>query len=136
MSASSRFAPHGVRSRLPTRAGFHGWTKYDVDNASFKMLTKIAAVCNNSELVLAANSLDPTAGLLDLAAEWQNRDFNLLDMQCTGDASESGLVKCVQVRACTWPLSRRVEVGGGREASARWLRAAESSNTPRSTRVH
>ncbi len=23
-------------------------------------------------------------------------DFNLLDLQCTGDASESGLVKCVQ----------------------------------------
>lgn len=75
--------------------GSQGWTKYDPDNSSFHMLHKVATICNNSEFILA-NNLDPAAGLLDLGAEWQKPDFNLLNMGCTGDASESGLLKMVQ----------------------------------------
>jgi sodium/potassium-transporting ATPase subunit alpha len=69
---------HRSSSRLPRSVpcctGFHGWTKFDPENATFRMLHKVASICNNSEFVLANNSLDPAAGLLDLGAEWQKSE--------------------------------------------------------------
>mmetsp|Transcript_18105 Transcript_18105/g.45586 ORF Transcript_18105/g.45586 Transcript_18105/m.45586 type:complete len:1179 (-) Transcript_18105:1049-4585(-) len=79
--------------------GFHGWRKFEPESATFTWLHKVATVCNNSEFMLSTNSLDPAAPLLDLAVEMEREDFNLLNLQCTGDASESGLIKMCQAVA-------------------------------------
>eukprot|EP00199_Chlamydomonas_sp_CCMP681_P000009 CAMPEP_0119101430 /NCGR_PEP_ID=MMETSP1180-20130426/476_1 /TAXON_ID=3052 ORGANISM="Chlamydomonas cf sp, Strain CCMP681" /NCGR_SAMPLE_ID=MMETSP1180 /ASSEMBLY_ACC=CAM_ASM_000741 /LENGTH=1208 /DNA_ID=CAMNT_0007085549 /DNA_START=49 /DNA_END=3675 /DNA_ORIENTATION=+ len=76
--------------------GFQGWFKLDPTNPTFVMLHKVAAICSNSDFMLSTNALDPAAPMLDMAVEWQKSDFDLLGLQCTGDASESGLLKMVQ----------------------------------------
>lgn len=78
----------------------HGGTPemphFNPDSMSFQALQKVATLCNNSDFIV--NDPDnPDKPALVMAEEVENRDFNLLDMNCTGDASESGLIKGVQL---------------------------------------
>eukprot|EP00798_Chlamydomonas_sp_ICE-L_P012784 gene12784-16042_t len=74
--------------------GPQGWSRYDPQDTSFKMLHRIATLCNNSQFIVEDKE---SGGLIDLAAEISKPDFNLLDLGCTGDASESGLIKMTQL---------------------------------------
>ncbi|GLI63034.1 hypothetical protein VaNZ11_005895 [Volvox africanus] len=80
----------------PTRRGFQGWPLFDPKNRSFQMLQRIATLCNNSDFIVQ-DKFDPTRPHLDLEKEVLDREFNLLNLQTTGDASESGLIKAVQM---------------------------------------
>lgn len=69
---------------------------YDPKTKTFQYLHMVATLCNNSEFQVA-DVLDPEAKPIDLEKECHNPEFNLLGLSCTGDASESGLIKCVQM---------------------------------------
>lgn len=71
---------------------------YDPEHSTFAMLQRVATLCNNSDFVVE-DKLDPTKGAINLEIEAAKADFNLLNLQTTGDASESGLIKCVQLLA-------------------------------------
>lgn len=62
-------------------------------DVTFRYLQMIGALCNNSKFV--------TSGVeektINLVEEENKPDFNLLGLQCTGDASESGLIKALQL---------------------------------------
>ncbi|EFJ52783.1 hypothetical protein VOLCADRAFT_78789 [Volvox carteri f. nagariensis] len=73
-----------------------GWPLFDPKTSSFQMLQRIATLCNNSDFIVQ-DKFDPTRPLLDLEKEALSSDFNLLGLQTTGDASESGLIKAVQL---------------------------------------
>ncbi|GLC55060.1 hypothetical protein PLESTB_000939400 [Pleodorina starrii] len=79
-----------------TKTGPQGWPLFEPTNSSFQMLQRIATLCNNSDFILQ-DKFDPTRPLLDLEREVQSPEFNLLGLQTTGDASESGLIKAVQL---------------------------------------
>lgn len=66
-----------------------GWSTYDPNNASLKMLQRIATLCNNSDFVVQ-DKFDPTAPLLNLEAEVLKPDFNLLMLQTTGGSLTRG----------------------------------------------
>lgn len=78
------------------RPGVIKGPKYDTASPSWQALQKVATLCNNSRFVLTDPD-DDEKPPLDLAKELQTPDFNLLGLQCTGDASESALIKCVQL---------------------------------------
>ena len=78
------------------RPGVIKGPKYDVESAGWQALQRVATLCNNSRFVLT-DADDEDKPPLNLAEEIQTPDFNLLGLQCTGDASESALVKCVQL---------------------------------------
>ncbi len=78
------------------RPGVIKGPKYDVESAGWQALQRVATLCNNSRFVLT-DADDEDRPPLNLAEEIQTPDFNLLGLQCTGDASESALVKCVQL---------------------------------------
>jgi len=63
---------------------------------TFKYLLNCAILCNNSEFVLK-DQFDENAPALDLMSELSKPDFNVLGLDCTGDASESGLIKYTQM---------------------------------------
>lgn len=67
---------------------------------TWQKLQMVATLCNNSRFIVQEIEDDPTKTAkppLDLAKEVNDPDFNLLALNCTGDASESGLIKCVQL---------------------------------------
>uniref|UniRef100_A0A7S1X1T7 Cation-transporting P-type ATPase N-terminal domain-containing protein n=2 Tax=Eukaryota TaxID=2759 RepID=A0A7S1X1T7_9CHLO len=66
------------------------------NDETFKYLLSCAILCNNSEFILK-DPFDDQAPTLDLKAELNKPDFNLLQLDCTGDASESGLIKFTQM---------------------------------------
>jgi len=63
---------------------------YDVTSPSFKILHAIGAVCNNSKFLISEENPTP------VSEGWPKEDFNMLDIPCTSDASETGLVKALQ----------------------------------------
>jgi len=65
---------------------------YDKNDATFKMLHKIAALCNNAEFL----SVDEDGNSINIA-DVTKPDFNLLDVPTSGDASESGILKCIHL---------------------------------------
>lgn len=69
---------------------------YDPNEATFKQLQKVATLCNNSRFILKDPN-DDEKPAIDLSKALQDPDFNILMLDCTGDASESALVKCVEV---------------------------------------
>eukprot|EP00198_Chlamydomonas_reinhardtii_P006957 XP_001696293.1 sodium/potassium-transporting ATPase alpha subunit [Chlamydomonas reinhardtii] len=94
---SARNAPELTQMMSdPAKKGMHGWSLFDPNNGSFKMLQRIATLCNNSDFIVQ-DKFDPGAPLLDLEKEALKSDFNLLNLATTGDASESGLIKAVQL---------------------------------------
>jgi sodium/potassium-transporting ATPase subunit alpha len=70
--------------------------KYDTKSPSWQALQRVATLCNNSRFVLTDPD-DDEKPPLNLAEEVMNPEFNLLGMTCTGDASESALIKSVQL---------------------------------------
>ncbi|GLC38270.1 hypothetical protein PLESTM_000706100 [Pleodorina starrii] len=80
----------------PGVRGHQGWPLFEPTNSSFQMLQRIATLCNNSDFILQ-DKFDATRPLLDLEKEVLSSEFNLLGLQTTGDASESGLIKAVQL---------------------------------------
>lgn len=84
-------------AQLMKAAGAKGATPMCNPNAAtFKYLQMVATLCNNSRFMLK-DPMDETAKPIDLPTELQDPTFNLLGLQCTGDASESGLIKYVQL---------------------------------------
>ena len=65
---------------------------YDESSPAFKRLLQVATLCNNAEF-LTKNDDD---SYMDLKAEMNNPNFNILKQAATGDASEQGVVKLVQ----------------------------------------
>ena len=70
--------------------------KYDIKSPSWQALQRVATLCNNSRFVLTDPD-DEEKPPLNMAEEVMNPEFNLLGMTCTGDASESALIKSVQL---------------------------------------
>ncbi|CAG9466608.1 unnamed protein product [Pedinophyceae sp. YPF-701] len=68
---------------------------FNPSDPTFAMLHKVCALCNNSSFILKEKG-DSGSGI-DLAAEEKSPNFNLLGLNTTGDASESGLVKAIQL---------------------------------------
>ena len=69
---------------------------YDLEDPTWKRLQMVATLCNNSRFILKDKD-DENAPVIDLKSAQEEPDFNLLGLECTGDASESGLVKSVQL---------------------------------------
>lgn len=63
---------------------------------TWQKLQMVATLCNNSRFVVTDPDDDSKAPL-NLEKEKENPDFNMLSLVCTGDASESGLIKCVEL---------------------------------------
>ncbi|KAI8105250.1 hypothetical protein M9435_000418 [Picochlorum sp. BPE23] len=78
------------------RPGVIKGPKYDTEAPTWQALQRVATLCNNSRFVLT-DADDEDKPALNLAEEVQAPDFNLLGLTCTGDASESALIKCVQL---------------------------------------
>lgn len=78
------------------RPGVIKGPKYDVNSPSWQALQRVATLCNNSRFVLT-DADDEDRPPLNLKEEVETPDFNLLGLQCTGHASESALIKCVQL---------------------------------------
>lgn len=72
------------------------WRNFEPTNPTFGMLQKIATLCNNSDFILADKN-DPDTPPIDLPKAMETESFNLLALDTTGDASESGLLKLVQI---------------------------------------
>ena len=66
------------------------------DDPNWKQLQKVATLCNNSRFVLKDKD-DETKPPINLQEEQIKPEFNLLGLECTGDASESALIKSVQL---------------------------------------
>jgi sodium/potassium-transporting ATPase subunit alpha len=66
-----------------------GETYLDRDCATWKKLQMVAALCNNSQFL--------TEGAGEVATLMADPTFNLLGMDATGDASEQGITKSVQL---------------------------------------
>lgn len=53
----------------------------------------VATICNNSSFL----AKDDEGRKLDIKGRINQPDFNLLQLLCSGDASESGLIKFVNI---------------------------------------
>jgi sodium/potassium-transporting ATPase subunit alpha len=69
---------------------------YNPEDPTFKTLQMVASLCNNSRFIVV-DPKDEKAAPINLKEEMENPEFNLLGLDCTGDASESGLIKGVQL---------------------------------------
>lgn len=69
---------------------------YNLEDPTWKKLQMVATLCNNSRFVLKDKD-DENKPAINLKEEEVKPDFNLLGLTCTGDASESGLIKSVQL---------------------------------------
>lgn len=50
---SARNAPELTQMMSdPAKKGMHGWSLFDPNNGSFKMLQRIATLCNNSDFIV------------------------------------------------------------------------------------
>lgn len=85
------YATAAPRNRIEWEAMFKEPTFdiYDPENPTFQKLQLICTLCNNASFVSGAGSID-------MEAEMQKPGFNLLALNCTGDASEQGLLKFVE----------------------------------------
>ena len=63
---------------------------YNVNDPTFKILHAIGAVANNSQFLISEENPTP------VKENWAKDDFNMLDVPCSSDASETGLVKALQ----------------------------------------
>lgn len=66
------------------------------EDPTWQKLQMVATLCNNSRFVLKDKN-DENSEVINLAEEMVKPDFNLLGLDCTGDASESGLIKAVEL---------------------------------------
>ncbi|GMH32806.1 hypothetical protein BSKO_00640 [Bryopsis sp. KO-2023] len=78
------------------KAGAGMETIYNRDDVTFKHLQMVGSLCNNATF-LTKDPNDDTKPPIDLKTEIEKPDFNLLALDCTSDASEAGLAKCMQV---------------------------------------
>ncbi|GAB4819471.1 hypothetical protein N2152v2_006517 [Parachlorella kessleri] len=69
---------------------------YNPEDPTWVQLQKVATLCNNSRFILKDPN-DDEKPAINLAKALEDPDFNMLDLNCTGDASESGLIKCVEM---------------------------------------
>ncbi|PSC70763.1 sodium potassium-transporting ATPase subunit alpha-1 [Micractinium conductrix] len=69
---------------------------YNPQDPTWQKLQMVATLCNNSRFVIKDND-DESAPPIDLVTALEDPDFNLLGLTCTGDASESGLIKCTEL---------------------------------------
>ena len=67
----------------------------DTEDPTWQKLQMVATLCNNSRFVL--KSADDESEVIDLLEGIKKPEFNMLGLDCTGDASESGLIKAVQL---------------------------------------
>lgn len=86
---------------------------YDPEDPSWSKLQMVATLCNNSRFILdddetpddKKKDIDEkkttvqheSRSLLNVKEEMLKPDFNILGLNCTGDASESALIKCMQL---------------------------------------
>ena len=59
---------------------------YDESSPAFKRLLQVATLCNNAEFL----TKNDDGSYMDLKAEMNNPNFNILKQAATGDASEQG----------------------------------------------
>ncbi|GAQ85006.1 Ca2+ transporting ATPase [Klebsormidium nitens] len=64
---------------------------YDPSSPTFAKLQMVASLCNNASFLTSTSS-----GVIDLDHDMLKPDFNLLALDCSGDASEQGLTKFVE----------------------------------------
>ncbi|KAL4422112.1 hypothetical protein ABPG77_003397 [Micractinium sp. CCAP 211/92] len=69
---------------------------FNPQDPTWLKLQMVATLCNNSRFVVVDKD-DESKPPIDLAKAVEDPDFNLLALECTGDASESGLIKCVEL---------------------------------------
>jgi sodium/potassium-transporting ATPase subunit alpha len=65
---------------------------YNKESPAFQRLLQVATLCNNAEYLTKSED----GSFIDLKAEMNNPNFNILKQPATGDASEQGLLKLVQ----------------------------------------
>jgi sodium/potassium-transporting ATPase subunit alpha len=93
---AARNAPQLAAALKP--GALKGLPVVDPADATFRRLQMVATLCNNARFILVDRDAEGGASApLDLAAEAASADFNLLGLPCSGDASESGLIKAVQL---------------------------------------
>lgn len=66
---------------------------FNPNDVTFQYLQMVATICNNSSFL----AKDADGNKLDMKSRITQPDFNVLQQQCSGDASESGLIKFVNV---------------------------------------
>lgn len=64
---------------------------FEEESPTFQMLFKVVALNNNAAFRPIYD--DDTGAMKDLRTEMSKPTFNLLGLETTGDASESGLIK-------------------------------------------
>lgn len=69
---------------------------YNRNDPTFAHLQMVGTLCNNARF-LTKDPNDESKPPIDLKREIEKPDFNLLALDCTSDASEAGLAKCMQV---------------------------------------
>jgi sodium/potassium-transporting ATPase subunit alpha len=69
----------------------HKDSHYQPSSPTFVKLQMIASLCNNANFLTSTSS-----GVIDLDLDMLKPDFNLLTLDCSGDASEQGLTKFVE----------------------------------------
>ncbi|CAD7697224.1 unnamed protein product [Ostreobium quekettii] len=94
------FRTPAARNKPQLAAAFQmgaGNEKYcDPNDPTFKHLQMVATLCNNSSFI-TKDQYDDSKPPIDILTEQEKPDFNLLGLDCTGDASESGLIKSMQL---------------------------------------
>lgn len=66
---------------------------FDRNSATFKKLQMVTTLCNNANFLLKNDADEST---LDLGESMKDPTFNMLGVGCSGDASESGLLKFIE----------------------------------------
>ncbi len=75
------------------------WSSMEKELESFVMLTRIAALCNRAEFKpdqVCALAPIPTRAIIVTTSSYVQEDVSIQNRECTGDASESALIKFVQ----------------------------------------
>lgn len=63
------------------------YTVYERNDETFKVLQKVASLCNNAKFITNDN----------IMKDMENANFDILGKECTSDASEAGIAKCMQL---------------------------------------
>ena len=69
---------------------------WDPKKPTFDKLRLVATLCNNAAFLTNVYDAEGNEATLDLKKEMDNKSFNMLGLDCSGDASESGLIKAMQ----------------------------------------
>ncbi|XRB13570.1 sodium/potassium-transporting ATPase subunit alpha [Pseudoscourfieldia marina] len=69
---------------------------WEPTDATFEKLRMVATLCNNAAFLTNVVDEDGNEKTLDIKKEMGSATFNMLGLDCSGDASESGLIKAMQ----------------------------------------